>query len=89
MILEITAQELEAVFMNADPFSLEASEALQSAYQQAGAAFLPPLDHIPREKLLRIAIEVKDYTERCWRATTRLRDVQAMPASLHIAEFGL
>jgi len=89
MTLDITAQELEAIFMNADPFSLEASEALETAYQQGATSFLPPLDQLPREKLLRIAIEVKDYTERCWRASNRLRDVQPMPSTLYIAEFGL
>ena len=89
MTLDITAQELEAIFMNADPFSLEASEALETAYQQGVTSFLPPLDQLPREKLLRIAIEVKDYTERCWRASNRLRDVQPMPSTLYIAEFGL
>ena len=89
MTLDITAQELEAIFMKADPFSLEASEALETAYQQGATSFLPPLDQLPREKLLRIAIEVKDYTERCWRASNRLRDVQPMPSTLYIAEFGL
>jgi len=89
MTLDITAQELEAIFMNADPFSLEASEALETAYQQGETSFLPLLDQLPREKLLRIAIEVKDYTERCWRATNRLRDVQPMSSTLYIAEFGL
>ena len=89
MILEITAQELEDIFMKADAFILEASEALQASYQESNVGFLPPLDHIPHEKLQRMAIEVKDYTERCWRATTRLRDVQAMPSTLYIPEFGL
>lgn len=89
MMLELTNNELEAIITNTDPFRLEASEDLQVAYRQADTAFLPPLTHIPRKKLLRIAIEVKDYTERCWRASNRLRDVQPKPSALRIPEFGL
>ena len=89
MILKITAQELEGIFMSAEAFTLEASEALQASYQDNSMGFLPPLDHIPHKKLQRMAIEVKDYTERCWRASNRLRDVQAMPSTLYIPEFGL
>jgi len=89
MILKITAQELESIFMNAEAFTLEASQALQASYKDTHMGFLPPLDNIPHEKLQRMAIEVKDYTERCWRASNRLCDVQAMPSSLHIPEFGL
>jgi hypothetical protein len=88
-MLDLTSSELEALIMNTDPVTLEASEALQAAYEQAGTAFLPPLNHISRDKLLRIAIEVKDYTERCWRASNRLRDVQPTPSRLNIPEFGL
>ncbi|MEM9955264.1 MAG: hypothetical protein AAF846_26895 [Chloroflexota bacterium] len=89
MMLTITAQELEDIFRTTDPFTLEASVALQATYQDHTMGFLPPLDHIPHEQLQRMAIEVKDYTERCWRATTRLRDVKPVPATLYIPEFGL
>lgn len=89
MILKITAQELEGIFMTTEAFSLEASEALQASYKETHMGFLPPLDNIPHEKLQRMAIEVKDYTERCWRATRRLRDIKPVPTILYIPEFGL
>lgn len=80
--------ELFNVLSEVKPLTLEGSDVLKSASRSPGA-FFPTLQGIDKEKILRMAVEVKNYTERCWKATKRLNDLAPVPANIYIAEFGL
>lgn len=70
------------------PLQLEGSEALRSARRSPGT-FFPSLDGISIDRIIRMAVEIKEYTERCCAGSKRLHDLQAIPAQLYIPEFGL
>ena len=79
---------LLAVLSAVKPLQLEGSQALLGA-QRAAGQFFPPLNGIDKDRIIRMAVEVKQYTERCWSGTKRLNDLHPIPARLYIAEFGL
>lgn len=86
--MDLTNDHLFNVLSEVKPLTLEGSEALQKAKRSPGA-FFPTLCDIDKSKILRMAIEVKDYTERCWKGTKRLNELSPIPAKIYIAEFGL
>lgn len=89
MKIDITDKQLEAIFRQAEPFELEGAAALQDAYDHPHTIF-PSVDGLSREDLLRMAIDVRNYTERTWRITNRLRALQPEAATnIYIPEFGL
>jgi hypothetical protein len=86
--MDLTNDVLFNVLREVKPLRLEGSEALQQASRSPGT-FFPTLRGIDKSKILRMAIEVKDYTERCWQGTKRLNDLSPIPAKIYIAEFGI
>ena len=69
-------------------FELKASAALERATQTPNG-FFPPLTPFERGEILELVTGVKDYTDRCWKATQRLEDLPASPIPVEMLEFGL
>jgi len=71
------------------PLELEGSEAFKRALRSQSSEFFPSLQDIDKQQVIRMAIEVKDYTTRCWQGTKRLQDLNPIPAQVYIPEFGI
>ncbi|MEL7433651.1 MAG: hypothetical protein AAFN11_06875 [Chloroflexota bacterium] len=89
MKTNITSQKLQDILLSVEPLELEASDALKQQYQQPGA-FFPSLEGIDREQVIRMANQVREYTERSWRIANRIADVPSVATeTVYIGEFGL
>lgn len=86
---DLTQSSLFKVLSEVKPLELEGSEAFKQAIRPQTGEFFPSVQGIDKQKVLRMAIEVKDYTTRCWRGTKRLQDLNPVPAHVYIAEFGI
>ena len=89
MKTNITSQKLQDIIASVAPLELEASGALKQQYQQPGA-FFPSLEGIDREQVIRMATQVREYTENTWRIANRMADIPPMATdTVYIGEFGL
>mgnify|MGYP006426234383 CR=1 FL=1 len=77
------------VLSEVKPLELEGSDAFKQALRPQSGEFFPSVQGIAKQDIIRMAIEVKEYTSRCWQATLRLQDLTPMPAKVYIMEFGI
>lgn len=77
------------VLSEVKPLELEGAEAFKQAQRPHTGEFFPSIQGIDKQKVLRMAIEVKEYTARCWKGTKRLQDLNPIPANIYIPEFGI
>lgn len=88
-MIDLIQSPLFKVLSKVKPLELEGSEAFKQAQRPQSGEFFPCLQGIDKQKVLRMAIEVKDYTTRCWQGTKRLQDLNPIPATIYIPEFGI
>lgn len=88
-MIDLTQSSLFKVLSEVKPLELEGAEAFKQAIRPQTGEFFPSVQGIDKQKVLRMAIEVKDYTARCWRGTKRLQDLNPVPANVYIAKFGI
>ncbi|MEO1666744.1 MAG: hypothetical protein AAFU54_19050 [Chloroflexota bacterium] len=77
------------VLSEVKPLELEGSNAFKQAVRPQSGEVFPSLQGIDKEKVRRMAVEVKNYTTRCWKATKRLSELNPIPANVYIPEFGI
>jgi hypothetical protein len=86
---DLTQSPLFTVLSKVKPLELEGSDAFKRAQRPQSGECFPALYGIDKQKVLRMAIEVKEYTARCWQGTKRLQDLNPVPAAIYIPEFGI
>ena len=86
---DLTQSSLFKTLSEVKPLELEGSEAFKQALRPQTGEFFPSVRGIDKQKVLRMAIEVKEYTARCWTSTKRLQDLNPIPANVYIPEFGI
>lgn len=86
---ELTQSPVLKVLSEVKPLELEGADAFKQALRPQVGEFFPSLHGIEKQKVLRMAIEVKEYTARCWKGTKRLQDLNPIPANVYIPEFGI
>lgn len=86
---DLTQSPLFKVLSEVKPLELEGAEAFKQAQRPHTGEFFPSVQDIPKDKVLRMAIEVKEYTLCCWKGTKRLHDLTSIPAPIYIPEFGI
>lgn len=86
---DLTQSPLFKVLSEVKPLELEGSDVFKQAHQTQSGEFFPSLQGVDKKQVLRMAVEVKQYTARCWRATQRLQDLNSIPTTIYIPEFGI
>ena len=88
-MIDQTQSRLFQVLSEVKALELEGSMVFQHAMRPQSGEFFPSLQTIDKQQVLRMAIEVKEYTTRCWQGTQSLRDLNPIPAQVYIPEFGI
>ncbi|MEL6321192.1 MAG: hypothetical protein AAFQ57_11160 [Cyanobacteria bacterium J06626_14] len=86
---DLTNTSLFRILSEVKPLELEGSDAFKQAIRPQTGEIFPSLQGIDKQQVMRMAIEVKNYTTRCWKATKRLQDLNPVPANVYIPEFGI
>lgn len=86
---DLTQSSLFKTLSEVKPLELEGAEAFKQALRPQTGEFFPSIQGIEKQKVLRMAIEVKEYTTRCWKGTKRLQDLNPIAANVYIPEFGI
>jgi hypothetical protein len=88
-MIDLIQSPLFKVLSEVKPLELEGSEAFKKALRPQSGEFFPSVQGIDKQQVIRMAIEVKEYTTRCWLGTKRLLDLNPIPAQVYIPQFGI
>lgn len=88
-MIDLTQSPLFKVLSEVKPLELEGAEAFKQAQRPHTGEFFPSVQAIDKVKVRRMAVEIKEYTARCWKGTKRLHDLNPIPAPIYIPEFGI
>jgi hypothetical protein len=81
-------EKLLAIFNNTPELDLDACQALDDSTATPGAIF-PSFDTVDQDEIIGLVIQIREYTDRCWQGTQRLKKLSACALDLPVEEFGV